>query len=222
MAHIGFAGLGTMGAAMAANLARSEHEVMVWNRTPGRAGPLLDLGAGEVEDPAALAAASDIVVICVSDTPHVEEVLFAARGISAGARPGLLVIDCSTIAPAATRSFAARLAEAGVAFVDAPVTDEGEPIAADSIISLPQANRRCVLPTFDRTPDDAFLRRPQQMRPVMNIEIQAVNRSPYIAILKCPLGAVAEGKYRKTIGTHRGLCGKLIHLVVVHRAGVVF
>ena len=126
MAHIGFAGLGTMGAAMAANLARSEHEVTVWTRTSGRAGPLHDLGAGEVEDPAALAAASDIVVICVSDTPHVEEVLFAARGISAGARPGLLVIDCSTIAPAATRSFAARLAEAGVAFVDAPVTGGSE------------------------------------------------------------------------------------------------
>ena len=70
--------------------------------------------------------------------------------------------------------------------------------------------------------DDAFLRCPQQVRPVMNIEIQAVNRSPYIAILKCPLGTVAEGKYRKTIRTHRGLCGKLIHLVVVHRAGIVF
>ena len=126
MTRVGFAGLGTMGAAMAANLVRAGFAVTVWNRTPGRAASLVDLGADEAADPAALAAASDIVVVCVSDTPHVEEVLFADRGIAAGARPGSLVIDCSTIAPGATRSFAERLAARDVGFVDAPVTGGSE------------------------------------------------------------------------------------------------
>jgi 3-hydroxyisobutyrate dehydrogenase len=123
---VGFAGLGTMGAAMAANLVRAGFEVRVWNRTPGRAADLLDLGATEAPDPAALAAASEIVVVCVSDTPDVEEVLFGERGIAAGARPGTVVVDCSTISPSATRTFAARLAAGGVALVDAPVTGGSE------------------------------------------------------------------------------------------------
>jgi 3-hydroxyisobutyrate dehydrogenase len=126
MMAVGFAGLGTMGAAMAANLARAGFEVRVWNRTPDRAAELLALGATETPDPAALAAASEIVVVCVSDTPHVEEVLFGERGIAAGARPGTVVVDCSTISPSATRAFAARLAAGGVALVDAPVTGGSE------------------------------------------------------------------------------------------------
>jgi 3-hydroxyisobutyrate dehydrogenase len=123
---VGFAGLGTMGAAMAANLVRAGFEVRVWNRTPGRAADLLDLGATEAADPAALAAVSQVVVVCVSDTPHVEEVLFGQRGIAEGARPGTVVVDCSTISPSATRDFATRLAAGGVALVDAPVTGGSE------------------------------------------------------------------------------------------------
>src|SRR5512141_922441 len=74
--RIGFVGLGTMGAAMAANLRRAGFEVTVWNRTPGRAGDVVALGAVEAATPADVARASDIVVSCVSDTPHVEAVLF--------------------------------------------------------------------------------------------------------------------------------------------------
>ena len=125
-ARIGFAGLGTMGQAMAANLARAGFRLAVWNRSPGRSGPLVELGAREAPSPARLAAESDAVVICVRDTPDVDEILFGADGIAGGARPDLLVIDCSTISPAATRSFAARLAEHGVRFVDAPVSGGSE------------------------------------------------------------------------------------------------
>jgi 3-hydroxyisobutyrate dehydrogenase len=87
---------------------------------------LTALGAVEAPDAARLAAASDVVVICVSDTPDVEDVLFGSAGIAAGARPGTLVIDCSTIGPAATRDFAVRLAKQDVAFVDAPVSGGSE------------------------------------------------------------------------------------------------
>ena len=124
--RVGFCGMGTMGAAMAANVARAGFGLTVWNRTPGRAGTPLEAGAVEAASPAAVAAASDTVVVCVSDTPDVEQVLFGDDGIAAGARPGTLVIDCSTIAPAETRDFAERLAKSEVALVDAPVSGGSE------------------------------------------------------------------------------------------------
>ena len=65
-------------------------------------------------------------MICVSDTPDVDAVLFAPDGLAGGARSGTLVIDCSTISPAATRDFAARLDESGIAMVDAPVSGGSE------------------------------------------------------------------------------------------------
>jgi 3-hydroxyisobutyrate dehydrogenase len=126
MTAVGFAGLGTMGAAMAANLVRAGFEVRVWNRTPGKAADLVALGAIEAADPAQVAFASEIVVLCVSDTPHVEAVLFGPGGVAEGATPGTVVVDCSTISPGATRDFAARLAAQGVGLVDAPVTGGSE------------------------------------------------------------------------------------------------
>jgi len=124
--RVGFVGLGTMGASMAANLARAGFPLAVWNRTPGRAADLLELGATEAASPADVARSADVVVICVSDTPDVEDVLFGVDGIASGARADLLVVDCSTIAPSATRDFAARLARAGIELVDAPVSGGSE------------------------------------------------------------------------------------------------
>ena len=126
MERVGFAGMGTMGAAMAANLARAGFPLRVWNRTPARSEPLRSLGAQVAATPAALAADSDVVVTCLSDTPDVRAVLFGAEGIASGARPGLLVIDCSTISPSASRDFAAQLAAGDVRFVDAPVSGGSE------------------------------------------------------------------------------------------------
>ncbi len=126
MERIGFVGLGTMGEAMAGHLARAGHPLTVWNRSPGRTAALVAGGATVTTTPADLAAASDVVVVCVSDTPDVEGVLFAPDGVAAGARPGTLVIDCSTIAPGATRDFGERLASLGVAMVDAPVSGGSE------------------------------------------------------------------------------------------------
>ena len=126
MERVGFLGLGTMGAAMAGHLGRSGRGLTVWNRTPGRAAHLVQAGAVEGASPAAVAAVSDVVVVCVSDTPDVEAVLFGPEGVAAGIRRGALVIDCSTIAPAATRTMAGRLAELGVDFADAPVSGGSE------------------------------------------------------------------------------------------------
>jgi 3-hydroxyisobutyrate dehydrogenase len=115
-----------MGSAMAVNLLRAGHPLTVWNRSPGRATALLNAGATEAPTPRAVAAGSDVVVICVSDTPDVEALLFGPDGVAAGARSGTLIVDCSTIDPAATRRFAAQLRERGVAMVDAPVSGGSE------------------------------------------------------------------------------------------------
>ena len=126
MERVAFLGLGTMGAAMAANLARAGFALTVWNRTPGRAPELTELGAQTAATPAQAAAAADLVVVCVSDTADVEAVLFGADGVAEGARPGTLVIDCSTIAPSGAWDFAARLHERDLAMLDAPVSGGSE------------------------------------------------------------------------------------------------
>ncbi len=111
---------------MAANVLRAGYPLSVWNRSPGRSEALEAAGATVAADPRHLAGSSDIVVTCVSDTPDVEAVLFGPDGVEAGAARGLLVVDCSTIDPIATRRFAERLAARGVGFVDAPVTGGSE------------------------------------------------------------------------------------------------
>ena len=124
--RVAFLGLGTMGAAMAANLARAGFAVTAWNRTPGRGAELADLGIAPADLPADAVTGVGIAVICVSDTPDVEAVLFGPDGVVAGAAPGTLVIDCSTIAPSGSWDFAARLAERGIRLVDAPVSGGSE------------------------------------------------------------------------------------------------
>lgn len=116
-------GTGTMGEPMAASLLRAGFAVTVCahaNRAPVER--LVAHGARDGGDPAGVAAASDVVVTCVPDAPQVEEALFGEHGAAAGARPGTLFIDMSTISPVATRSFDARLRAAGFRFVDAPVS----------------------------------------------------------------------------------------------------
>lgn len=126
MDRVGVIGLGTMGSAMAANLLAAGFETSVWNRTPGRASALVEAGAHEADSPAGVARDADLVVLSVSDTPDVEQVLFDDDGVVAGAHAGLVVIDTSTISPSATRDFARRLRERGADLVDAPVSGGSE------------------------------------------------------------------------------------------------
>lgn len=124
--RVGFVGLGTMGSLMAANLARAGFALTVWNRTSGRANDLVLLGADEASSLADLATTSDVLVLCLTDSPQVEEVLFGEHGLAKGLAPGSLVIDCSTISPVRAAEFDARLALLGVAMVDAPVSGGSE------------------------------------------------------------------------------------------------
>ena len=126
MERVAFLGLGTMGRAMAANLARAGFPLVVWNRTPGHAPELADLGVATADSAAGAAGQADIVVLCVSDTPDVETILFGEGGVAEGAASGTLIVDCSTIAPSGSWDFAARLRERGLAMIDAPVSGGSE------------------------------------------------------------------------------------------------
>ena len=124
--RVGFVGLGTMGAFMAANVARAGFPLTVWNRTAGRANELVELGAVEASSAAELARSCDVVVACLTDSPQVEEVLFGPGGLTEGLAPGTLFIDCSTLSPLKASEFAERLSLQDVAMLDAPVTGGSE------------------------------------------------------------------------------------------------
>ena len=120
-------GMGTMGAPMAINLIKAGCEVTVHNRTREREEPLAKLGAARAESPSAAAESAEIVLSCVSDTPDVEQVLLDPEdGAINGLASGGLVIDCSSIAPAATRRIADQFRAKGIGYVDAPVSGGSE------------------------------------------------------------------------------------------------
>lgn len=126
MASIGFVGLGIMGHAMAANLIESGFDTLVWNRTAHRADDLVTAGAELLPSPADVASRCDIVMVCVSDTPDVEAVVFGEQGIASGLREGGLVIDHSTISSEATIRFAASIVDLGGHWLDAPISGGSE------------------------------------------------------------------------------------------------
>jgi 3-hydroxyisobutyrate dehydrogenase len=144
--RVGFIGLGIMGRGMARNILDAGFDLTVWNRTTDRTHALAEAGASVVHSPAELAAAVDVVVTCVSDTPDVRHVLLGDGGVVEGTRPGMLVVDCSTISPQVTREIAATLAEHDVAMLDAPVSGGSEG-AANGTLSIMVGGPRSA---FDR------------------------------------------------------------------------
>src|SRR5690348_11913137 len=96
---VAFIGLGIMGAPMAGHLLRAGHAMTVSSRTKSKATPLVRDGATLVESPAEAARHADVVFVCVTDTPDVEDVLLGKHGVIQSGRKGLIVVDHSTISP---------------------------------------------------------------------------------------------------------------------------
>ena len=120
--RIGFIGLGLMGHGMAANLARKGVPLAVKvNRDRSRLADILAAGARECTTNAEVARASDMVIICVTGSPQVEDIVLGTDGVLAAACEGLIVIDTSTAEPASTAKIRAALAAKGATFVDAPL-----------------------------------------------------------------------------------------------------
>lgn len=116
---LGFVGIGLMGAPMSRRLLEAGHRLVVWNRTPGKCDELARAGARVAEGLAEIAAGCDVVFLCLSDTAAVRAVV---SELAPELRPGQLVVDFSSIDPAATRELAGLLRARGVGFVDAPVS----------------------------------------------------------------------------------------------------
>lgn len=118
----GFVGLGLMGGPMAMHLIDAGLDVAVYNRTASKTEPHKKAGATVCSSPAELASECDLMLVCVSDTPDVEEVIFGDKGLASGAARGSLVVDHSTISPTVSREIAQKLGGQGVRFVDAPIS----------------------------------------------------------------------------------------------------
>lgn len=133
--RVAFIGLGIMGEPMAGHLLAGGNSLTVHSRTKSKADGLLARGARWADSARQAAEGADIVFICVSDTPDVEAVVFGVSGIAEVARPGMIVIDHSTISPAATRKMAEQLAGKGVKFLDAPISG-GDVGARNATLSI--------------------------------------------------------------------------------------
>ena len=121
--HVSFLGLGAIGLPMARHLA-APFALTVWNRTAAKASAFVAAHAGtrHAATPADAARGADVVITCLPSSHEVEALLDGAEGLLAGLAAGTLLIDCTSGDPATSRRIAARLAERGIAFIDAPVS----------------------------------------------------------------------------------------------------
>lgn len=150
--QIGFIGLGIMGGPMALNLVKAGYDLTVFDFDEKALKNLTDEGARAATSSREIAEASDIVILMVPDTPHVEAVLFGEGGVAEGLSSGKLIIDMSSISPGATVEFAKRINELGCDYLDAPVSG-GAPKAITGELSImvggPAAAFERAKPAFD-------------------------------------------------------------------------
>ncbi len=135
MERIGFIGLGVMGKPMARNVLKAGYPLTVHNRSRAAVQELAQDGAVAASSPAQVAAASDVVITMLPDSPDVELVVAGKDGIFAAARPGLLIIDMSTISPLVARRLAQDAQARGMEMLDAPVSG-GDVGAQNATLSI--------------------------------------------------------------------------------------
>lgn len=150
--QIGFIGLGLMGRPLALHLARAGHALHLWARRPASLEPFSGVAATCHASPAEVAACADVVFTMVADAPDVVAVALGERGIAAGARAGLVVVDMSTIAPSAAKEIGAQLEARAIDFLDAPVSG-GEVGAINATLTIMVGGKPAVFervrPLFD-------------------------------------------------------------------------
>jgi 3-hydroxyisobutyrate dehydrogenase len=185
--HVGFLGLGAIGRPMAVHLVR-RGRLTVWNRTAGKAADFAARHGAAVAPTPREAAAGDVVVTCLSTSADVASLLDGPDGLLAGLRPGALLLDCTSGDPATSRRIAARLAEHGVSFADAPVSGGTNGAEAGTLTVMVGADQA----TFERARPvlEAFGRRIEHVGPVgAGDALKAVNN----ALLAANILAVGEG-----------------------------
>lgn len=135
MTSIAFIGLGIMGSPMAVHLQHAGFDVIGYNRSPGKADPLVQAGGRAAESVAAAVKDADIIAVMVPDSPDVHEVLAGEHGVFADGKPGALIIDFSSIRPDVTVELATAAQAAGFKILDAPVSG-GEAGAKNAALSI--------------------------------------------------------------------------------------
>jgi 3-hydroxyisobutyrate dehydrogenase-like beta-hydroxyacid dehydrogenase len=133
MAHVAVIGLGAMGSRIAARLLDAGHELVVWNRTPGRTEPLVARGARQASTPAAAAGSAELVITMLADPHALLEVVMGAGGLAAGVREGAIVVEMSTVGPASVQRLRELLPD-GVDLVDAPVLGSRDEAAGGTLV----------------------------------------------------------------------------------------
>ena len=133
---IGVAGLGAMGAAIAARLIEVGHEVTVWNRTDEKAKLLADAGAKAVGSPAEVAAASEAVITILTDGKAIDDVYSGPNGLLSGDVKGKLFIEMSTVAPRVETDLAPKVRSKGAAMVECPVGGSTAPARNGQLLGL--------------------------------------------------------------------------------------
>ena len=146
---IGFIGLGIMGKPMATNLIKAGHELVISNHNEAKAAELRELGAAVAPTPREIASQVELVITMLPNSPQVRDVALGPDGIVDAARPDLIYVDMSSIAPAAAQEVAQALGARGVKMLDAPVSG-GEPKAVDGTLSIMVGGDR---ETFDQVRD---------------------------------------------------------------------
>lgn len=134
--RIGFMGLGIMGRAMAANIARAGYPLTVYNRTPRNIDDLAELGGEAALTPKILAEKSDIITMMVTGPEAIENLLWGKDGAAQAFTPEKVLINMSTVSPMFTKSLHQRLAPSGVGFVDAPVSGSKKPAEDATLLIL--------------------------------------------------------------------------------------
>lgn len=132
---IGFIGLGIMGKPMSKNLVKAGYSLMVRDHHPENEAELIALGATVAKTPREMAEQCDVIITMVPNSPQVKEVCLGENGIIQGAKPGLVVIDMSSVAPLTSRGVHDALAQKQVKMLDAPVSG-GEPKAIEGTLSV--------------------------------------------------------------------------------------
>ena len=134
--NIGVAGLGAMGAAIAARLIEVGHQVTVWNRSPDKTRPLADAGAKVVGSPAEVAAASEAVITILTDGAAIEDVYDGPKGLLSLEVKGKLFIEMSTVPPKIETDLAPKVRGKGAVFVECPVGGSTAPARKGQLLGL--------------------------------------------------------------------------------------
>ena len=157
--RIGLIGLGSMGRGIGQNLMKHGFPLTVYDANPAALEALPGFGATAVESPRAVAARSDVVLTVLPDGPDVEAIALGPDGLAEGARPGTIVVDCSTIAPATSRRIGAALAERGIRMVDAAMGRSSPEAEAGTLLFMVGAEPddfRAIEPVLRAVGSDIF------------------------------------------------------------------